>query len=531
MMRTLLSIRFRALISGLMAQSRRRKKGGAGMTVLFTLLYLYVIIVVCGMTAMTFLNLAGPYHALGLDWLYFAMAGMMGLGLAVIGSVFTTQSQLYDAKDNDLLLSMPVPPRTILLSRMVPLLALNLLFASIVMLPAMVVYAVVVAPSPLGLIFQLFCLLAVTVLAQAIACLLGWLLHLLLSKMNKSFASMLYMVLFLGVYFYVYSQASQILSAMAANGQSIAQTLHSWVWPMYAMGRGCLGSVPELLAFLAIAAVVFGIIYLVLTLTFLRTATMRRGSKKRRKLDWNLATASSPSEALIKKEFRKFLGCPVYLTNMGMGIILTVALAILGILFKGQITEVIALLQLSQPIIPLIICALLSFTVSTICISTPSVSLEGKSIWILKSMPLTGKQILSGKLRFHCRMVAPVSAAAALVLSVTYGCSLVETLLTVLFIGLLALLCGLLGLITGLKWVRLDYLSEAYPCKQSISIPITMFVIMGVPIALGLIYGFGLADILSPVFFLAACVVILLGLCLGLYRAMITWGVRKWDSL
>lgn len=531
MIRALISVRFRAMLAALTAQGRQKKKRSTGMIILFALLYIYVFAVICGMMGMTFFGLAAPYHAMGLDWLYFSMAGLMGLAMAVIGSVFTTQSQLYDAKDNDLLLSMPIPPKAILLSRMVPLLALNLLFAGLVIFPAIVVYATVIGFSLLGVLLQLLCLIAVTLLAQSIACLLGWFLHLLLSKLNKSLASMLYMILFLGIYFYVYSQASQILNAMAANGQAIAGTLQAWAWPMYAMGSGCLGSFPLLLAFLAIVAAIFGVVYLVLSVTFLHTATMRRNAKKRRTLDWGSAKASSPIEAIIGKEFRKFLGCPVYLTNEGLGIVLIIALPILGIVFRDQVYNILNLLGMSKPIVPLIICALLAYTISTVCISTPSVSLEGKNIWILKSMPLSGKQILTGKLRFHCRMAIPVSVLASVVLAAAYSCSLLECLLTALVTGLLAFLCGVLGMVSGLKWARLDYISEAYPCKQSVSILVTMFSMMGLPIILGLLYGFCLATVLSPALFLAACAVLLLAASFGLYHLMISWGVQKWDSL
>jgi len=144
MIKTLLSVRFRALFAGMTAQGRKKKKRSTGMVILFAILYVYLIAVVGGVMCLTFYSLAEPYHSLGLDWLYFAIAGLMGLGLAVFGSVFATQSQLYDAKDNALLLSMPIPPKVILLSRMIPLLTLNLLFAGIVIIPAMVMYAIFV---------------------------------------------------------------------------------------------------------------------------------------------------------------------------------------------------------------------------------------------------------------------------------------------------------------------------------------------------------------------------------------------------
>ena len=59
----------------------------------------------------------------------------MAFALMFIGSVFTAKSQLFEAKDNELLLSMPVPPGMILLSRMAALLAMNFVLELVVALP------------------------------------------------------------------------------------------------------------------------------------------------------------------------------------------------------------------------------------------------------------------------------------------------------------------------------------------------------------------------------------------------------------
>ena len=534
MMRALLAVRFRALFSGMTRQARQKGRNSVGTTVLFAFLYLYVGVVILGMMGVMFYSLAQPYHSLGLDWLYFTMAGLMGLGFAVMGSVFSTQSQLYDAKDNELLLSMPVKPWQILLSRMIPLLALNLLFSGLVMGPAMVVYAVFVKFSPLALLLQLLGLAGITVLSQAIACLFGWLLHLMLSRMNKSFASVLYLVIFLGIYFYVYSNASSLLNTMVTNGNVIADTLHTWVWPLYALGTGCTGNILLMLAFLLIAAVLFVIVYRILSATFFHTALSAGKRSRKYSGKRTLETAASPAGAIIRKEWRKFLSCPVYLTNMGLGILMTAALTVAGILFRSKLMTFLELPELAElfaNLIPLLICGMLAFLISTMCISTPSVSLEGKNLWILKSMPLTGKQILLAKLRFHILATVPVSAVSALILAAVYGCKLPDVIFCAAVCGLLALLNGIIGLLAGLKWAKFDYISEAYPCKQSVAVMVAMFSMMGIPAVFGILYFALLADVLSVTLFLGFSTLLLAIISWGFWRLLVTWGIRKWDSL
>lgn len=534
MMRALLSVRFRAMFAGLMRQARQKKKKSTGMVILFAILYLYLAAVIVGMMCLTFAQLAPVYHAVGLDWLYFAMAGLMGLGLSIFGSVFTTQNQLYDARDNDLLLSMPIQPGAILMSRMIPLLILNTLFVALVMVPASVMYAILVKVSVLNLVIQLVTLMAVSLLSQAVCCLLGWGLHLLLSHINKSAASVLYMVLFLGIYFGVYSQMGSIMNAMTANAAGIASGLKGWAWPIYALGMGCMGDLLLMLAFVAISALAFLVVCRVLSVTFLRSATTRR-TAKRRKLDLSAGKAGTAAQAILFKEWRHYLGSPVYLTNMGIGILMVAALAAAGLIFRGKLLDTLAEfaavgLDLTG-YISLIICGGLSFLVSTMVVSAPSVSLEGKNLWILKSMPLSARQILLAKLEFHLILTTPVTMAAGLVLSIAYGCDLLNILLCAVVPGLLTVLCGILGMVCGLRWAKLDWLSEAYPCKQGAAVAITMFSMMGLPVMLGLGYFFLAGKGLTPELFLALCAVILAAASFGLYRLLTTWGVRKWEML
>ncbi len=530
MTRKLVWIRLQSLLAAMTAQGRRKNKNSKSMLIVYALLYLYVVVVMFGMMGVNFFTLAQPYHGAGLDWLYFAVAGLMSLGFAVIGSVFTTQSQLYDAKDNAILLSMPIPPGKILMSRMIPLLLMNLLFASMVMLPAIVVYAVFVEFHVLWVLLQLLELAATVLFAQAVACILGWLLHLMLSRINKSFASILFLVVFLGVYFVVISRAQDLLNAMIGNSAAIADTISTWVWPLYAMGLGSTGRFLSSLVMPLIGAAAFGIVYWFLSVTFIKSATRTNASGKKRSLNLNRLRQTTPEEAIVRKELKKFLGTPIYLTNMGFGIVIMAAMAVAGVIFRKNLFAVFAIIPGIEKVIPLLICAVCAFNISTMCISTPSVSLEGKNIWILKSLPLSSKDILLAKLRFHCRLTIPVSALAGFVLAIAFDCSLWNSLLCGILPGLLALTNGLLGMITGLKWARLDYISEAYPCKQSVSLVVAMFGTMGLSAVLGAVC-FLLSGFLPLTVSLAICAVILAVLCWFLRKLFVTWGVSVWDAI
>lgn len=154
---------------------KNQKKTSAARPVLIGILLLYALATLGFAFYMFTATLCAGIHAMGNDWLYFVFVGLAATVLGVIGSVFAAQQQLYNAKDNDLLLAMPIPPSTILISRMVVLYLQTLLFEAVVLVPAFVAYSVIAAPGTLFYVTALPFMLLLTLAAVALSCLLGFL--------------------------------------------------------------------------------------------------------------------------------------------------------------------------------------------------------------------------------------------------------------------------------------------------------------------------------------------------------------------
>ena len=93
-------------------KNKKRSKGAViGYIALFVLLMAGML---GGIFAFLSVTLCGTLAGLGVGWLYFALMGLLAVFLGAFGSVFNTFSGLYLAKDNDLLLAMPIPVRTLM---------------------------------------------------------------------------------------------------------------------------------------------------------------------------------------------------------------------------------------------------------------------------------------------------------------------------------------------------------------------------------------------------------------------------------
>ena len=100
MLKTLVAVRFQALISAFFRGRKKNQTVGAGRKILLGLIGVYLIAVYAGLFGLMFYGLCGPFKMMNLSALYFALAAFMSLTLSFAGSVFATQSQLYDANDN-----------------------------------------------------------------------------------------------------------------------------------------------------------------------------------------------------------------------------------------------------------------------------------------------------------------------------------------------------------------------------------------------------------------------------------------------
>ena len=118
MLKVLLRSRMEALLSVLTGASRTKKAQSKGKLIGFAVLMLLSLFSLGTLFARIFEVLAEPLAMLGLGWLYFGMAVVLSFGLMLVGNVILAKYQLFEARDNDLLLSMPIPPIDILLSRL-----------------------------------------------------------------------------------------------------------------------------------------------------------------------------------------------------------------------------------------------------------------------------------------------------------------------------------------------------------------------------------------------------------------------------
>ena len=121
--------------------AKKNKARSKAATIAYIAMFAVLMVVVLGgIFTLLSVKRCAPMAQAGMGWLYFALMGLLAVFLGVFGSVFNTYASLYLAKDNDLLLSMPIPVSVLLASRLLGVYLMGLLYSGIVILPAVIVY-------------------------------------------------------------------------------------------------------------------------------------------------------------------------------------------------------------------------------------------------------------------------------------------------------------------------------------------------------------------------------------------------------
>ena len=139
MIRILMKKQLKQLFSGFFVDRKTGKSKSKGI-----ISYVAVLQGCMGaMFGMEAYSVCEPLCSAGLDWMYMAMMSMMALTIGILGSVFNTYASLYQAKDNDLMLSLPIPVRAILFARLSGVYIMGAMFAVTAMIPGIIVYGIV----------------------------------------------------------------------------------------------------------------------------------------------------------------------------------------------------------------------------------------------------------------------------------------------------------------------------------------------------------------------------------------------------
>jgi len=454
---------------------KARSKAG---TAAFIILY---AVLVAGVLGGSFYFLAtsicGPLVQAGMDWMYFLLFILISLCLGVFGSVFSTYSGLYCAKDNDLLLSMPIPVGYILAVRLIGIYLMGLMFSAIVLIPAAIVYWIMVPVTAARITGPLVLLLGMSVLALVLSCILGYGVAGISRKLkNKSMATTALSLLFIAAYYFVYFKANEMIRYLIGHASEIGGDLKASAYFLYLVGCTGTGDILCMTVFLGVAFLATFLTCWVIARSFLKITTSS-GNGDRKLYKEKTARVKSVGKALLIREFAHLGSSANYMLNCSLGTIFILAIAVVLILKGEQLTEAVKVMTGGEPgSMALLIGTAIAVIASMNDLTAPSVSLEGKSMWVVQSMPVHPWKVLKAKIEMHLLLTSVPLLVLQIAVMRVFEVGGIAAIWVLLFPQLLVALMAEFGLILNLKFPNLKWSSEVSVVKQSMP---PLFCILG----------------------------------------------------
>ena len=480
---------FRSSRKGQRKKNGKRHKG-KGMLIFSLILVVYLLAVIAAGAG----GVSEPLFEVGVGWLYFLLFGGVAILLGTLGSVFNTYTTLYLSKDNDLLLSMPIPIRDVILSRLLGVYITGLGYSAVVSLPTVVVGWIRGGVSAATLVGGVLWIFVLSLIVFGLSCLLGWVVARLSQRLkNKSFITVLIALVVIGLYYFVYFKVMSRLDDLLENVLLIGGKIKSSLYPIYLFGRFTEGDWLAMLAWTGGVLLALALIWFLLKHSFLSVATSSAVSKHAVYRE-KKSKQTSVSSALLRREWYRFSGSATYMLNCGLGVVFLLAGGI-ALLFAGKEVPsgVERLSELLLPegmkgVLPVFFGAISAMLGSLVTITAPSVSLEGKTLWQIQSLPVEPWQILRAKLRLHLAVAAIPSLFCFLVITVLVPATLAQKLLVFAIGVLFTVFFALFGLLMGVKMPNLGWKNETAAVKQSGAVAISMLASMCLTIAFGGLY-------------------------------------------
>lgn len=469
-----------------------------------------------------------------------AMELLLAIMMAVIclmtlfTTIYKTKGLLFGFKDYDILMSMPIKTSIIVASRLMMLYITNLFFAAFIMLPAGIVYAIKTSPSFEFYIIFIITFFVIPMLPIIIATIIGSLIAWVSSKFKRNNIANIILTILFFIFVMIISFVVQFSIQLAPEKMAdIALEMIGMLNKLYPLTNiyiqaVCDYNIISLLIFIIISFGAFVIFSMFIGWKFKDINTVLSTVKITGNYKLTSLKQSTPFVALYKKELRKYFSSSIYVLNTAIGVIFSTIMTF-GILFFGsesieQILEMPGFTDNIKIIAPLAIAGLSAMSCSTAC----SISLEGKSLWIIKSIPINIKDIFMSKIAVNLTILIPLNIINGIILSIVLNLSPVQMLIMFITPAVYSIFISLFGLLMNLFYPSFTWESEAVVIKRSASITISVFVGMIsiiIPAILLFVLPFDLFLIVGVVTLVMAIIDIVL------YKIIFTKGVNIFYSL
>lgn len=382
-------------------------------------------------------------------------------------SFFQANDLLFFSKDTERLTSLPLRQQSILLSKLLFLYLYHLVIFLLFLAPGLIIW-VFNGGLILSFLFYSISIFILPILPIILGAILAFstLKVSAYFKRNPLFPVLLSLILIAVLFLWILGNMNTNLSNNNV-GTILAKQITA-IFPFAFIFETNMGQVHFLyLALYNISSLLVCLIFVEL-LSTRKTASIHRTIQLTNSKNQHFSTPRSVFSALFLKEWHRYRSSYILMMNTCLGVLLLLIYSLVLLLFSPhQIEELLGLTDASLYITrlaPFLIATLLSTSIT----SSSSLSLEGKEIWIIRTLPLSTKQIIQSKIFFNLVLHAIGYIPAILIVAIKYPMTIDKLIFLVLIPVTYSLFIASSGLYLNSKYPNYHWENESVVIKQSL---------------------------------------------------------------
>ena len=461
---------------------KHKKESGLG-KIIFPLILAFFFMFCIGIYAYEFAEILKP---MGLIDVLLSIFIILTAILTIFEGAYKSQGMLFEAKDSEILFSLPITKKMIFTIRIIKLITFQFLYNSLFLLPAIIVYGIYKKVDLNFCVSSILMIILSPIIPTIIGCIIGYIIKGISSKFkSKRFIQVLLSSTLLLVVFYISFNKDKLIEYIAQNATNIDILIKRIYYPAVLFSNLIKSfNIIEFLILFAICIIplvvfiYFGSIYYFTIIS----KSSEKGINKKTVIKNNTYKVKKSQNALICKELKRFFSSPVFIINSGFGLVLMVV-ATIGLVtnFKGLVASFSSGMQteistdtVMRYISKIYLCLIIFMSFMT-SITSSMISLEGKNIEITKSLPVSSKKILLAKILTSNIISIPVIIICDIIFFISFKIKILDILLIMSASIIFPTFSAILGLIINLKYPKLDANSDTEIVKQSMSSFVAVF--------------------------------------------------------
>ena len=455
------------------------------------------------------------------------LLGIMAMAsslLILMFSIFETKGVLLGFGDYDVVMSWPVGVRTVAASRVVGMYAYNFIYGLMLLLPAGIVYAI--KANPAGWFYPLYLvLMLLPALPTIVGALLGTALTIATARSKKSslFGILAQFVLVIGLMVLSFRASTSMTdpTKIAGSADALAGIVSSMYPPAQWFQDALTGtSIVSALWLLLLSAASITLLLFWLGRSFVSINSRIQSKPRGEKFVMRRQVRADQLTALFRREWKRYFSSSIYVVNTAFSYVMLLAAGVALLVKADALSSMMNMPEMEIPlsVVPFVLAWIVSMGATT----PAAISMEGRSLWIIKSMPVRARDWFLSKLAVTMVLAVPSILVSSTLIVIGLKPGLLDAIWLYLTPLAYALAFGVFGLWLNIRMPRMDWKTEAEAVKQSGSVMISVFTGMGAAFLPGVF-----AAVMNSALVVPISIAAILLLTLVLWRSLMKSGERR----